>query len=129
MAILRRVLKLQAVLWAAFGLVLLAVPGLLLEEVFEVEEGPGDVWLRMAGVMGVVLAMLMVLVAQRVLDVWWWTWAFAILEAGVATLAILEAVSGDPPSWPWWALGGSAVLFLLLDLIGLARAERERPFA
>jgi len=129
MAILRRVLKLQAVLWALIGLALLIAPSLALEEVFEVDDGPSDIWLRLAGVMGFVLAMLMVLVAQRVLDVWWWTWAFAILEAGTATLAILEAVSGEPPAWPWWAIGGSAVLLLLLDLIGIARAERERPFA
>ena len=43
-------------------------------------------WLRALGVMAIVLALLMVLVAQRLEDVWWWSWAFVLLEAGTATV-------------------------------------------
>jgi peptidoglycan/LPS O-acetylase OafA/YrhL len=129
MTFLRRVLMLQAALWAVVGLVLLALPGSLVETFTERSAAGDRTWLRLAGVMALVLAMLMVLISRRLLDVWWWTWAFAILEAGVATVSVLTAVVGDPPAWPWWVLGTVSALFLLLDLIGIARSEREKPFA
>ncbi len=129
MAFLRRVLTLQATLWGVAGAVLLALPGAVVEQVLDRDPGPERTWLRLAGVMAIVLAMLMVLISRRLLEVWWWAWAFAILEAGVATIAVLAAVGGDPPAWPWWTLGGLSILFLLLDLFGIARSEREKPFA
>jgi peptidoglycan/LPS O-acetylase OafA/YrhL len=129
MTFLRRVLTLQAALWGVVGLVLLTVPGALVEHVFDREPGADGTWLRIAGVMAIVLAMLMVLISRRLLEVWWWAWAFAILEAGIATIAALAAVTGDPPVWPWWGLAAVSTVFVLLDLFGIARSEREKPFA
>jgi hypothetical protein len=129
MTFLRRVLTLQAALWGVVGAVLLAVPGAVMAIVSDRDPGAERIWLRLAGVMAIVLAMLMVLISRRLLDVWWWAWAFAILEAGTATVAVLAAVAGDPPAWPWWSLGAASIVFLLLDLFGIARSEREKPFA
>ncbi len=55
-----------------------------------------DAWIRALGVIAVVLALLMVLVAQRLEDVWWWAWAFVVLEAGTATVFVLHALFGLP---------------------------------
>lgn len=129
MTFLRRVLTLQAALWGVVGLVLLALPGVVVDHVFDPDPGAEGTWLRLAGVMAIVLAMLMLLISRRLLEVWWWAWAFAILEAGTATVAVLAAVTGDAPAWPWWALAAASTLFMLLDLFGIARSEREKPFA
>ena len=87
-------------------------------------------WVRAMGVMAIVLAMLMVLVAQRATDVWWWAWSFAVLEAGTATVFGLNAAFGLPegaPAWPWWTLAGASVVLGALDLLGIAAAGREKP--
>lgn len=130
MTFLQRVLKVQAALWAAFGALLALVPRWLLHEVFGQPPMREHAWLRAAGVMAIVLAMMMVLVAQKIADVWWWAWAFAVLEAGTATVFALNAAFGLPtgaPAWPWWALaivnGGVGALVLL----GISRAGREKP--
>jgi hypothetical protein len=130
MAFLRRVLKVQAVLWALSGVVLALVPRWLIHDAFGQPPMREHAWIRAMGVMAVVLAMLMVLVAQRVRDVWWWAWSFAVLEAGTATVFALNAAFGLPsgaPAWPWWTLAGANVAFGVLDLLGIAAAGREEP--
>ena len=80
--------------------------------------------------MGIVLAMFMVLVAQRIGDVWWWSWAFAVLSAGLATLCIVTGALGVPAgsaSWPWWGLGLGHLVLGALDLMGLSLAGQEKP--
>src|SRR5688500_2400185 len=72
MAFLQRVLKIQAALWALSGMLLLLVPRWLLHDAFGQPPMREHAWIRAMGVMAIVLAMLMVLVAQRVTDVWWW---------------------------------------------------------
>ncbi len=129
MFLLRRVLKIQSALWALTGLALGLVPLTVLEALGQssVEE---TAWLRMLGVTAVVLALLMWLVAGALDQVWWWAWAFAVLEAGVATLALVNATfSVDPgaPAWAWWVIGGVSVALAALDLVGLGRTSQEKP--
>ncbi len=76
MTFLRRVLNADAAMWAIFGLVVGIAPGWLLETVAGQPPLIDDAWIRALGVIAVVLALLMVLVAQRLEDVWWWAWAF-----------------------------------------------------
>jgi hypothetical protein len=132
MTFLRRILKLQASLWALFGLALAIAPRWLAETVAG-QPPVGDLaWLRALGVLGVVLALLMVLVAQRLEDVWWWAWAFVVLEAGTATVFALHALLGLPEgaaAWWWWALAAGNGAIGALELVGLAMAAQEKPFA
>lgn len=126
MKLLARVLKLQAAIWMVAGLALLAVPGSVtgLFDQLPVEA----VWLRAAGVCGMVLALLMILVAQRA-EVWWWAWAFAVLQAGTGTVFILHGLfGGTGAAWPWWSLGGLGVTLTVGNLVGLAQAGRDKPF-
>jgi hypothetical protein len=129
--LLQRLLKVQAVLWASTGALLLLAPGWTLETLLR--QAPlGEVaWLRIAGVMSVVLALLMVLVQQKLEEVWWWSWAFAVLEAGTATICILHAMFGLPPGEPsgaWWLLGAVNGAFAAGLLMGIGYAGQERPF-
>jgi hypothetical protein len=131
MAFLQRVLKIQAAVWALAGGAFLALSDTVLG-FLDVGISPNVVALaRVLGVAAIVLAMLMVLVAQHAGEAWWWAWAFAVLEAGVATICVLHALLGVPDftsPLPWWLAGLASILFGAADLIGLARAEQERPF-
>jgi hypothetical protein len=130
MTFLRRVLKVQAALWALFGVALAVAPGLVLRLLDQPPVADG-VWLRMAGVMAVVLAMLMVLVSEHLKETWWWAWAFALLEAGTATVFVLNALVGLPEgaaAWPWWVFGVVHLAFAAALLWGLARSGQENPF-
>ena len=79
-----------------------------------------------------VLALLMVLVAQKIEDLWWWTWAFAVLEVGLATVFVLTALLGLPDgaaTWPWWLLGALNGALGAGLLAGLGEAGQQKPFA
>ena len=69
-------------------------PGWLLETVAGQPPLIDDAGFCALGVIAITLALLMVLVAQRLEDVWWWAWAFVVLEAGTATVFFLHAWSG-----------------------------------
>ena len=132
MAFLQRVLKAQALAWFVAGIGFVVVPRWVVVTMMSQPPQPQYAWVRAAAVMGLVLAMFMVLVAQRVSDVWWWSWAFAVLSAGLATLSIATATFGVPagsPSWPWWALGVGHLVFATLDLWGLSLAGQDKPIA
>jgi hypothetical protein len=132
MTFLRRVLSAQAALWALFGFVVGIAPGWLLERVAGQPPLTDDAWLRAIGVMAIVLALTMVLVAHRLEDVWWWSWAFVVLEAGTATVFALNALVGLPEgasSWSWWLLASVNGAVGTLDLVGLGLAAQEKPFA
>src|SRR5919108_5074899 len=94
MRLLRSVLYAQAGVWAFSGLALATVPRYLVHDVFA--NRLIDDWglIRILGVVAFGMAMLMVLVAQRLDEVWWWSWAFILTTAGVATVAGLHAVFG-----------------------------------
>ena len=130
MIILRRTLKAGAALLLVTFVPLGAAPRTVLEMLGQ-QPVVDTAWLRMFAVAGVVLALLHILVAHRIQDVWWWSWAFALFDAGVATVAIVNATLGLPKgstAWPWLLFGGVSLVFLALYLIGLARAGREKPF-
>lgn len=132
MTFLRRVLSGQAALWAIFGFVVGIAPRWLIETVAGQPPLSADAWLRVFGVMAVVLALLMVLVAQRLDDVWWWAWAFVVLEAGTATVFVLHALFGLPEGasgWSWWLLACVNGAVGALDLVGLGLAAHEKPFS
>jgi hypothetical protein len=132
MTFLRRVLSAQAALWAVFGLVVGIAPGWLLETTTGQPALTDDAWLRALGVIAVVLALLMVLVAQRLEDVWWWAWAFVVLEAGTGTVFVLHALFGLPErasAGPWWLLACVNGVVGALDLVGLGLTAQEKPFS
>ena len=130
MTLLRRLLKAQAALWTVCSAVALVAPRWLVEDLLG--QPPLDVvWIRTAAVMGIVLALVMVLVAQRIDELWWWSWAFAILDVGTATLFALHAVLGRPDgaaAWPWWSLAALNGAFGAALLVGMATAGHEKPF-
>ena len=128
---LRRLLKLQAALWVVWSVAVGLFPGRVLEGLFEQPVPPDYVWVRAGAVMGLVLALLMVLVAQKIEELWWWSWAFALLEVGTATIFVLNAALGVPPgaeAWPFWMLAIVNGAFGAGLLVGMGIGGQERPF-
>lgn len=131
MTLLRRLLKLNAALWALWSLSLLIAPGWILEDLLAQPPSPGYGWVRACAVMGLVLALLMVLVSQRLGELWWWSWAFAFLEVGTATVFALTALfglPGDAAAWPWWTLAAVNGAMGAALLAGMGVAGQEKPF-
>jgi hypothetical protein len=129
MTLLKRVLYWQAAMWALSGVALVTVPGWLVERVLDQPPVGDDVWLRAMGAMAVVLSLLMVLVAHHVDKVWWWAWAFVILEASTAALFAVNALVSLPAgaaAWPWWLLAGVKLVVGAMELVGLAKVGLER---
>jgi hypothetical protein len=145
MALLRRVLYLQAAVFALAGLALAVAPRFLLVNVFAQVALPDYSWVRIVGVQAVVLAMFMVLVAQRSEEVWWWSWTFLSVAAAVAAVAVLNALTGPGEELAtspvalltsgrhrssavlWWLLAAVNAGFTLGLLWGLGRTGQERP--
>jgi hypothetical protein len=129
MTLLKRVLYWQAALWALSGVALFTVPGWLVERVLNQPAVGDDVWLRAMGAMAVVLSLLMVLVAHHVDEVWWWAWAFVILEASTVALFAVNALVGLPAgaaAWPWWLIVGANTVVGALEVVALAKVGMER---
>jgi hypothetical protein len=127
-AILRRVLYLDALLSAVFGFAVAAVPRFLIVTLFGQPEYPDYAVARLFGVCLFTLALLMVLVAQRIEELWWWSWAFVVLTGGTAAVVTLHAAFGLPPSaspWVWVGLGILSWGIAFGLLLGLARAATE----
>jgi hypothetical protein len=127
---LRRILYLQAALWAIAGVALAVVPRQIVVSLFGQPPLSELTWIRLVGVQAVTLAMLMVLVAHRVEDLWWWSWAFAFVETGTAALALLNAGFGLLPGQSgalWWILGAVGAAFAVALLWGLMQTSREQP--
>ncbi|HEY6567187.1 MAG TPA: hypothetical protein VI341_06690 [Actinomycetota bacterium] len=131
MTLLRRLLKINAALWVLWSLMVLVAPAWVIEDLLGQPPSPGYGWVRASAVMGLVLALLMVLVSQKLDELWWWSWAFAILEIGTATVFTLTALFGLPDgatAWPWLALavinGGVGAGLLA----GMGMAGQEKPF-
>jgi hypothetical protein len=131
MTLLRRVLYWQAALWAAIGLLEIAAPRWFLQTLFRQPPIPDPAYVRALGVVCVAFAMLMVLVAQKLEDVWWWAWVFAITDAALGTIcglnALLGPVEGSATVF-WWVLAAGNVAFGAGLLLGMARAGHEKPF-
>jgi len=127
--LLRGVLYGEAGVWAASGVVLALFPVPVLEDLFGQPELPEYAWVRMVAVLIVGMALLMVLVAQRIEELWWWSWAFVLIDGGIAVLSGLNAAIGTPSGTPtlfWWLLAGVTALFTLGLLAGLAKTGTER---
>lgn len=123
-------LYLQAGAWALAGAVLAIAPGAALAWVSDQRLGHGDVWMRLLGIQTFGLAMLVVLVAHRIDELWWWSWAFAFANVLLAATAVLNLAFGLAPSESvvgWWLLAISTVCFALGLLYGLFVSSRERP--
>lgn len=130
MKLLRRVLFWQAALWAAFGSAIAVAPGLILEDVFDQAPLDDTAWARLAGIGAFCLALNMVVVAQRIEDVWWFAWTFVILEVGTVAVTIVNALGARPArsgALLWWLLASSGATFVALLIAGLARTGTERP--
>jgi hypothetical protein len=130
MRILRRVLYLDALLSALLGLALAMAPGFAIVTVLGQPAAPDWALVRILGISLFTVALLMVLVAQRVEELWWWSWAFVIQGVGVAVVSTLHPLFGLPQgaaSWPWWLLAAVVWALVLGYLWGLARAGIERP--
>jgi hypothetical protein len=129
-AILRRVLYLDASITALAGVALASAPGWVFETILGQPPALDTAIHRLAGVASISLALLMVLVGHRVEEIWWWCWAFVVLEGGAAAVATLHAAFGLPDgaaAWPWWTLGVASWAFAGVFLWGIARAAEEAP--
>ncbi len=126
MAILRRTLYLGAFVSTVFGLVLAVAPRFALVTVADQPPYPDYAGARMLGVGAFAFALLMVLVAQRIEELWWWSWAFVIASAGFALVALTRAISGNNCA-AWWATFAANAVFVVSLLWGLGRTGQERP--
>ncbi len=127
--LLRTTLFVRAALWTLWGFAAGIVPRWLVRTVLSQPPLGEYAWLRAAAVMAVVLAMLMVLVAQRLEELWWWSWAFVLLELGTTAVLALNALVGLPKhaaAWPWWTGGGVSAVFAALLLLALGRIGLQR---
>jgi hypothetical protein len=130
MALLRRTLYWQALVWAVAGVALAALPRFILTTVFDQAPYPEYAWVRIVGLQAFALAMFMVLVAHRIEELWWWSWGFVIPTGGVAVVVFLNAAFGlREPSSPvlWWIFSAVAAGFAGFLLYGLFRTGQERP--
>jgi hypothetical protein len=128
---LRRVLYLEAGVWAVVGSALALAPRFVLITVFDQPPQGEFTWLRLYGIQAVGLAMLMVLVAHRIEELWWWSWSFAMVTAATAAVVVLNAAFGLSPSQSsslWWLFGLVALAFSFALLYGLFVSSREQPF-
>jgi hypothetical protein len=131
MKALRRVLYLQAAVLAVAGVALLTVPRFVLVTLFDQSRHQEFAWMRLFGAQALGLAMLAVLVAHRVQELWWWSWAFAFISVVSAAVVLLNAAFGLGPHESgvlWWAFAAIATGLSLGLLYGLYAASREQPF-
>jgi hypothetical protein len=128
---LRRVLYLEAAVWVVAGAALALAPRFVLVTLFDQPPQGEFAWLRLYGVQAVGLAMLMVLVAHRIEQLWWWSWAFALVTAGTGGIAVLNAAFGLTPhesSALWWLFALVTLAFAFALLYGLFASSKEQPF-
>ena len=127
-AVLRRILYLDALVTAAIAVVLIPFPGFVFEDLLAQPPASDYTLVRLLGASLLPLALLMVLIGHRVQELWWWCWAFVIFEAGWGMILTLEAAFGLPAgsraAW-WWVSAAVAWGFALAYLWGIARAGNE----
>jgi hypothetical protein len=126
---LKRALYLEAAVWAVSGTALAIAPGTVLHSIFD-QPSPESAWIRIVGIQAFGLAMLIVLVAHRIEDLWWWSWAFAFVTAATTALTVLHAAFGLAPgqsSLFWWLFSGVSLVFAFGLLAGLYISSQENP--
>jgi hypothetical protein len=132
MILLRRMLRVQAAVWALAGSAVAVAPSMVLVTIFKQVPYPDYAYVRVSGIMSIGFALLAILVSQRIEDVWWWAWAFAITDAGLATVTALNALVGRPPASGaglWWIFAALNAALGAGLLVGLRRSGEEKPFA
>jgi hypothetical protein len=128
---LRGILYLQAAVWAIVGVALAVAPRFVLVTMFDQSQHQEFAWMRLVGAQSLGLAMLMVLVGHRVEQLWWWSWAFALVTMLTAVVVLLNAAFGLAPHESgvlWWVFAAVATAFSLCLLYGLYAASKEQPF-
>ena len=130
MSLLKRVLYLDALTNAALGVALIAAPRLLLVDVFGQPVYPDYAFVQVFGAAALALALVEVLVGQRVDELYWWCWPFVLFEGARAAILTLHVLFGLPPGaepFMWWLGAGVrwAVAFALV--LGIGRAAGEAP--
>ena len=128
MSFLRRVLYLDALLNAALGVGLIALPRFLLVDLFGQPVYPDYAFVRVFGAAALALAMLQVLVGQRVEELYFWCWTFVLFEglrAAILTLHVLFGLPENAGAFMWW-LGAGVRLAVAFGLVlGIGRASGE----
>jgi hypothetical protein len=127
--ILRRVLYWQAALWSLSGVALTLLPRPIVRGLLDQRQMPDYAWVQLVGILMFGMATLMVLVAHRIEELWWWCWSFVLTGAVISLLAFLNAVVGLPEgssAWPWWLLAGVSALFTGGLVVGLAITGTQR---
>jgi len=123
-------MMLQAAVWAICGVAIAVAPGLVLVTMFGLAPLADDGYVRIAGLFSFSLSLLMVLVARRLTELWWFTWAFVVASAGSAMIAGLNAMFGLPDGASpvvWWLFAAASTGFTAGLLAGLAKTGTERP--
>ena len=130
MDLLRRVLLLQALVWSVCGVAIAVAPRLVLVSIFDLAPSPEYGYVRVAGIFSFSLALLMVLVARRLTEIWWFEWAFVVASGGSGIVAALTALFGLPDGASpllWWLFAAASTTFAVGLLAGLAKTGTERP--
>jgi hypothetical protein len=130
MAFLRRVLYWEAAAWTLIGAIAVVAPKFVLVTLLEQVPYPEYSAFRIMGIQAIGISLVAVLIAQRIDDHWWWSWAILFVAAASATVFALTGLLGLPegsPTWPWWLFSVLALLTAIGLLVGLARAGAEQP--
>jgi hypothetical protein len=121
---------LQAGVWAACGVAIAVTPRFVLVTMFDLPPLLDQGYVRIAGIFGFSLSLLMVLVARRLDELWWFAWAFVVATAGSAIIATTNALFGLPEGASpllWWVFAAVSTVFMIGLLTGLAKTGTERP--
>jgi hypothetical protein len=120
----------MAAVWAACGVAVVVAPRWVLVDLFDQIPYPDYAYVRVAGVLAFTTAMLMVITAQRLEEIWVFTWAFVFAAAGTFVVAFANAAWGRPEgsnAFLWWLFAALSLAFTLALLAGLAKTGSERP--
>lgn len=115
---------------AVAGLALATAPKFVTKTMFAQVPYTEYAWVRIGGIQAFGLALLQVLVAQRAAEVWWWSWAFVVVEGLIAVVAALNALVGLAPgssSVLWWLIAAVNGVLTAGLLWGIGRTGQERP--
>ncbi len=90
----------------------------------------GEIFVRLLGVETFIAAMFMVLVAQKVESVWWWSWAFVLADIAIAAVVIVHVLFGLQPgaaALRWWIVAATCLGFGAALLWGLFKGAQDQP--